>query len=87
MAVNEKALYANTHVLTGDPRRPLNPGDQVDRGRFSEEHIRSMQERGLVTDSHAEAQRLAGAERERLADVDRQIRTRTDRELRRTEIV
>ena len=78
MAVNEKAVYATGHITSGDPRRPIMPGDRID-GRLPEQTVRSLHERGLTTESHAEAQRAAGAEQARREDGARQIATRSEK--------
>ena len=78
MAVNEKAVYATEWIGSGDPRRPFTPGDRID-GRLPAEVVRNLQERGLTTESHAEAQRAAGAEQARREDVARQIATRSEK--------
>jgi hypothetical protein len=78
MAVNEKAVYATEHITSGDPRNPIRPGQRLD-GRVSEDAIRSLHDRGCVTESHAEAQRAEGAEMARQADVARQIENRSEK--------
>lgn len=78
MAVNEKALYATGWLTSGDPRRPIAPGDRID-GRLSDDTVRSLQDRGLTTESHAEAERAKGAEQQRQRDVAHQIATRSEK--------
>lgn len=78
MAVNEKAVYATQWTGSGDPRNPIRPGDRID-GRVPEHQVRSMQERGLTTESHAEAERAKGAEEARQRDVAYQILNRSEK--------
>lgn len=78
MAVNEKAVYATGWITSGDPRRPILPGDRID-GRLSPDTVRSLQERGVTTESHAEAERAKGAEQQRQQDVANQIATRSEK--------
>jgi hypothetical protein len=78
MAVNEKAVYATGWITSGDPRRPILPGERID-GRLSAETVQSLQERGVTTESHAEAERAKGAEQQRQRDVAHQIANRSEK--------
>ena len=76
MAVNEKVLYANQHVSHGGTI--FRPGEQM-TGRVDPEVIRHAEQNGLVTGSHAEAERAKRAEAERQERVAHEIETRSEK--------
>lgn len=78
MAVNEKPVYALEHISGEGSRIPYQPG-QVVSGRLPEHAIKSLRERGLVTDSAEQAKRAAAADGERAADVADQIAKRSEK--------
>jgi hypothetical protein len=76
MAVNEKVVYTNQWTSHGG--RLFRPGEQLS-GRVDPAVVRSAQEAGLTTSSHAEAERAKSAEAERQRDVARQIESRSEK--------
>lgn len=77
MAVNEKAVYATTHVSHG--RTIFRPGERMDE-RLPADVIKHAEEGGLTTRSHAEAERAKAGEQERQERVAQEQATRSSRE-------
>jgi hypothetical protein len=78
VAVNEKVVYASRWTSHG--KQLFRPGEVIS-GRMPDYALRSAMERGLTTESHAEAERAKGAEQQRQRDVAQQIATRSEKRI------